>query len=212
MKVLLVNGSPNKKGSTYECLCEIQKTLKEENIDSEIFWIGNKAIHGCIACLKCRELGHCTFDDAVVQCTDKLDEFDGFIFGSPVYYAGPSGQIISFMDRLFYSVSQSGKNSLYLKPASSVAVARRAGTTATIDVLNKYYALFDMPIISSRYWNVAFAATPDEISEDKEGTQIMRRLARNMAFFLKAKQIAVENGLEFPKLEEVQMTNFTRRD
>ena len=160
MKVLLVNGSPHEKGCTYTALKEVENSLKEENIETEIFWIGNKPIGGCSACKKCAEIGKCVFDDSVNEFVEKAKDADGFIFGSPVHYAAASGNIASFMDRVFYSASSSGKGDYFrFKPASTVISARRAGTTATYDQLNKYFGINQMPIISSRYWNMVHGMT-----------------------------------------------------
>ena len=148
MKVLLVNGSPHKEGCTYTALSEVSNTLKEEGIETEIFWIGNKPLSGCIACFNCKKTGKCVFNDTVNEFVEKAKEADGFIFGSPVHYAGATGAITSFMDRAFYSAFQAGKGDRFLfKPASTVISARRAGTTATYDQLNKYFGITQMPII-----------------------------------------------------------------
>ena len=140
---------------------------------------------GCIACKSCVETGHCVFDDKVNEFLEIAGKFDGFVFGSPVHYAAASGAITSFMDRVFYADLCSGKQSFYLKPAAAVVSARRAGTTATFDQLNKYFSLMEMPIISSQYWNMVHGQTPEDVKKDIEGLQIMRTLGRNMAFFLK---------------------------
>lgn len=212
MKVLLVNGSPHKEGCTYTALSEVSNTLKEEGIETEIFWIGNKPLSGCIACFNCKKTGKCVFNDTVNEFVEKAKEADGFIFGSPVHYAGATGAITSFMDRAFYSAFQAGKGDRFLfKPASTVISARRAGTTATYDQLNKYFGITQMPIISSRYWNMVHGSTPDDVKKDEEGMQIMRILGRNMAYYLKCIQAGKENGVELPKQEEkVNFTNFIR--
>lgn len=211
MKVLLVNGSPHKEGCTYTALTEVAKTLNEENIETEIFWIGNKPIGGCIACKKCKELGRCVFEDTVNTFVEKAQEADGFIFGSPVHYAAATGNITGFMDRAFYSASQAGKISAFLyKPASTVISARRAGTTATYDQLNKYFGITQMPIISSRYWNMVHGAIPEDVQKDEEGMQIMRILGRNMAYYLKCIEAGKEKGIELPKQEKINFTNFIR--
>lgn len=154
MKVMLVNGSPHEKGSTYTALSVIADTLEEEGMESEIFWIGNKPINGCIGCRACANLGKCVFNDSVNEFVVKAKEADGFIFGSPVHYAAASGAMTSFMDRAFYSdFVGNGNQAYYLKPAASISVARRAGTVSTFDQMNKYFGLHQMPIISSSYWN-----------------------------------------------------------
>lgn len=211
MKVLLVNGSPHKEGCTYTALTEVAKTLNEEGIETEIFWIKNKPIGGCIACLSCREKGKCVFDDVVNEFTDKMKEADGFIFGTPVHYAGATGNMTAFMDRVFYSTACSGHSGYFMyKPAAMVASARRAGTTATYDQLNKYFGINQMPIISSRYWNMVHGYTPEDVKKDEEGMQIMRILGRNMAYYLKCIQAGKEKGIELPKQEQTTFTNFIR--
>lgn len=210
MKVLLVNGSPRKNGCTYTALSEVAKMLNEEGIETEIFYIGTKPIAGCLGCGKCGELKKCIQNDKVNECLDKLAGADGFVFGSPVYYASANGSLISFMDRLFYAGSRRGKESFYLKPAAAVTSARRAGTTSTIDEINKYFSLAQMPIVSSQYWNMVHGNTPEEVKQDLEGMQIMRTLGRNMAFMLKCKELAIKAGIEMPKTEEPVKTNFIR--
>ena len=206
----MVNGSPHKEGCTYTALAEVAKTLNEEGIDTDIFWIGIKPLSGCIACKKCAKTGRCAFDDSVNDFLDIAKDADGFIFGSPVHYAAASGAITSFIDRVFYANLQSGKQSFYLKPAAAVISARRAGTTATFDQLNKYFTISEMPIISSCYWNMVHGAKPEDVEKDLEGLQTMRILARNMAFFLKCKEIGLKTGVQLPMREERIFTNFIR--
>ena len=209
MKVLLVNGSPHKEGCVYTALSEVAKELNKEGIETEIFWIGLKPISGCIACHKCSELGRCVFNDMVNEFALKAKEADGFIFGTPVHYASATGAIISFMDRLFYSTF--ADNDIFrLKPAATVVSARRAGTTATFDVLNKYYTMNQMPIISSRYWNMVHGSTPEEVVKDEEGMQIMRILGKNMAYYLKCMEAGKEKGIQKPEVEKITFTNFIR--
>jgi multimeric flavodoxin WrbA len=210
MKVLLVNGSPREKGCTYTALSEVAKTLNEEKIDTEIFWIGTKPLAGCIACKSCAKTGHCVFNDRVNEFLDIAGDADGFIFGSPVHYGAAGGAITSFMDRLFYSNMLGGRQSFYLKPAAAVISARRAGTTATFDQLNKYFTISEMPVISSRYWNMVHGAKPEEVEKDLEGMQTMRILARNMAWFLKCKEAGETAGVQLPKKEKITFTNFIR--
>jgi multimeric flavodoxin WrbA len=208
MKVLLVNGSPHEKGCTYTALEEVSKVLNEEGIKSEIFWIGLKPLIGCTACKKCVELKRCVFNDRVNDLLAVAGEADGFVFGSPVHFAAASGAITSFMDRVFYADLQSGNNSFYLKPAAAVVSARRAGTTATFDQLNKYFTISEMPVISSRYWNMVHGRTPEDVKKDLEGLQTMRILARNMAWFLKSKEAGIKAGVKLPVREGVVFTNF----
>ena len=206
MKVLLVNGSPHEKGCTYTALCEIADTLKLEGIESEIFWLGTKPIGGCLGCGGCARLGRCVFDDPVNEFTATIDQADGFIFGSPVHYAAASGAITSFMDRVFYS---SGRR-LYMKPAAAVVSARRAGSTAALDQLHKYFFLAQMPIVPSKYWNMVHGTSPDEVKQDLEGMQNMRYLARNMAYLLRCRAAADDAGVSLPQQEARVATNFIR--
>ncbi|WP_292370207.1 flavodoxin family protein [Methanoregula sp. UBA64] len=210
MKVLLVNGSPHKKGCTWTALTEVAKTLNEEGIETEIFWIGIKPLAGCTACKSCAKTGRCMFDDTVNEFLDVAKGADGFVFGSPVHYAAASGALTSFMDRAFYTDMQAGRQTFYLKPAAAVVSARRAGTTATFDQINKYFTISEMPVISSRYWNMVHGAGPEDIKKDDEGLQTMRVLARNMAFFLKCKEAGLHAGVQLPEREKPVFTNFIR--
>lgn len=211
MKVLLVNGSPNVKGCTYTALSEIANTLKEEGIDSEIYHIGNQPIVGCRGCGACIKLGHCVINDKVNEFLEKARDFDGFIFGSPVHYGSACGAITSFMDRAFFSAFMSGRGEIFThKPATAVVSARRSGTTATLDQLNKYFTISEMPIISGRYWNMVHGHTPEEVKQDVEGLQNMRFVARNMAWHLKCQEAGKKAGVPQPKSEEVVFTNFIR--
>ena len=210
MNVLLVNGSPHANGCTYTALEEVAKTLNTEGIETQIFQIGTKPLAGCIACKSCVKTGHCVFSDRVNDFLDIAGGADGFIFGSPVHYAAAGGAITSFMDRAFYTDLCSGKQSFYLKPAAAVVSARRAGTTSTFDQLNKYFTISEMPIISSRYWNMVYGATPEDVKKDLEGLQTMRILGRNMAWFLKCKEAGIKASVPFPEREENVFTNFIR--
>jgi multimeric flavodoxin WrbA len=210
MKVLLINGSPNKNGCTYTALEEVANTLNGEGVESEIYWIGNKPISGCIACHQCAEKGKCSIDDVVNDFVDRARDADGFIFGSPVHYASAGGAITSFMDRVFFSAALSGRRYFYLKPAACVVSARRAGTTATFDQMIKYFTISEMPVISSKYWNMVHGTNPEEVKKDLEGLQIMRVLARNMAWFLKCKEAGEKAGIPLPQREDFIMTNFIR--
>ena len=211
MKVLLVNGGPHKAGCTNRALQEVAYTLIKEGIDTEIFWIGNKPIGGCIACKKCVQTGKCVFDDVVNQFREKAYEVDGFIFGTPVHYGAASGNMTAFMDRLFYSELGGNKNkAFYLKPAAAVISARRAGTTATFDQINKYFTIQEMPIVSSRYWNMVHGATAEQVEEDLEGLYTMRVLGRNMAYMLRCQEAARKAGVKLPEQEPAIFTNFVR--
>ncbi len=211
MKVLLLNGSPHKNGCTYTALEEISKTLQEEGIESEIFQLGNDIISGCRGCNACAKLGKCVIEDKVNEFVNKAEDFDGFIFGSAVHYAGATGSITSFLDRAFFSAARAGKIEIFLhKPGAAIASARRAGTTATLDQLSKYFTITQMPIISGRYWNMVHGHTPDEVRKDLEGMQNMRILARNMAWHLKCQEAGKKAGIPMPKTEETIYTNFIR--
>ena len=212
MKVLLFNGSPHKNGCTYTALEEIAKTLDEEGIESEIYQIGIKPIGACRACYACSKLGRCVInDDGVNDFIEYAKGFDGFIFGSPVHYASACGGITAFLDRAFFTAFASGRGDVFMhKPGAAIASARRAGTTATLDQLNKYFTITQMPIISGRYWNMVHGAAPEQVKQDLEGLQNMRILARNMAWHLKCIDAAKKAGVPMPKTEETVFTNFIR--
>ena len=211
MKVLLFNGSPHKNGCTYTALEEISKTLKEEGIDSEIYQIGVKSITPCRGCFACAKIGRCVInDDDVNNFVEKCKEFDGFVFGSPVHYGSACGGITAFLDRAFFVNFTGGKKVFEHKPGAAIASARRAGTTATLDQLNKYFAITEMPMISGRYWNMVHGHNSEEVKQDLEGMQNMRILARNMAWFLKLKEAGEKAGILIPKQEEIVRTNFIR--
>lgn len=210
MKVILVNGSPHSKGCTFTGLEEVQKELENSGIETEIFQIGVKPISGCIACQKCRGVGRCIIDDVVNDFIEKAEQADGFIFGSPVHYAGASGALTSFMDRAFYAGGRSDKLPFYLKPAAAIVSARRAGTTATFDQLIKYFTISEMPIVSSRYWNMIHGNTPEEVKQDLEGLQTLCILGKNMAWLLKCKEAAIQKGIPLPEKEDKVITNFIR--
>lgn len=205
MKVLLVNGSSRKDGCTNVALKEVERALHEEGIESELFFIGNKAIPDCIACRKCKTTGRCIFDDIVNEFVDKAKTADGFIFSSPVYFAHPSGRLLIFMDRVFYS----GGYAFAYKPAAAVLSARRAGTTASFDVINKYFTICSMPIVSSTYWNHVYGAQPEEVKEDKEGLMTIYNLGKNMAWMLTCIELGRKQGIEHPDNNKV-LTNFIR--
>ena len=212
MKVLLFNGSPHKNGCTFTALEEIAKTLKEEGIDSEIYQIGTGAITPCRGCGMCGKLGKCVVnDDGVNAFVDYAADFDGFVFGSPVHYASASGAITAFLDKVFVSAFKSGRGDIFRhKPGAAIASARRAGTTATLDQLNKYMTISEMPIISGRYWNMVHGSTAEDVKKDLEGMQNMRILARNFAWHLKCREAAEKAGVKLPKREEIVSTNFIR--
>ena len=208
MKVLLINGSPNEKGCTDTALNEIAKTLNEEGIESEIYYIGKDPIAPCRACRACGKIGKCVINDKVNNFLEYAREFDGYIIGSPVHFGSCAGGVVPFLDRAFFVDYMSGHNSFIHKPGSVVVSARRAGTTATIDQLNKYFQISQMPVISGRYWNMVHGQNPDEVKQDKEGMQNMRILAKNMAYHLKCKEAAKKAGINPPEPEEAEHTNF----
>ena len=211
MKVLLVNGSPHEHGCTYTALSEVAKTLTEENVETEIYWIGTKPIAGCIGCYKCKELKQCVFQDQINDFTKKAAEVDGFVFGSPVYFSGMAGGMMSFMDRAFFSASNQEPHPYRFKPAAAVVSSRRAGTTSALDQINKYFMYGQMPVISSRYWNMVHGKTPEQVIQDAEGMQVMRVLGRNIAWFLKLKEAGEKAGVLPPVQEEPRIsTNFIR--
>jgi len=205
MKVLLINGSPNAKGCTYTALREVGKILNEQGIETEMIHIGNKDIRGCLGCRKCKTTGKCVFDDIVNETAAKLEQADGIVIGSPVYYASANGTLVAFLDRLFYS-SPADKT---MKVGAAVVSARRGGCSSTFDQLNKYFTISGMPVASSQYWNSVHGNTPDEVCKDEEGLQIMRTLGRNMAFLIKRIALGKEKfGL--PEKEPRVGTNFIR--
>ena len=205
MKVLLVNGSTHKEGCTFTALSEVAKALNENDIETEFFQLGNLELRDCCGCQTCKKLGKCVFNDGMVnEFIEKAKLADGFVFGTPVYYAHPSGRILSFLDRVFYA----GSSALAFKPGAAITSARRAGTTASFDVLNKYFTIVNMPIVSSRYWNNIHGHVADDAKQDLEGLQVMRTLGRNMAWMLKCIELGKQNGIEHPALEEKIYTNF----
>ncbi len=206
MKVLMLNGSPKASGNTYTALLEIGKQLNKENIEYEIVQIGGAPMRDCIGCGRCTENGCIFSDDGVNEFIAKAKEADGFVFGTPVYYAHPSGRILSFLDRVFYS----GGRAFKFKPAASVAVARRAGTTASFDCLNKYFGISQMPVAGATYWNNVHGAVPGEVSFDEEGMRTMRNLARNLAWMIKCFDAGKKNGIPLPETETGNKTNFIR--
>ena len=209
MKVLLVNGSPHKEGCTYTALCAVSGTLNQNGIGTDMFWIGDQPLSGCIACRKCSGLNRCVFRDTVNEFLDLAGDYDGFVFGTPVHWGSASGAITSFLDRVFYADLNSGGNRFYLKPAAAVTSARRAGTTAAWDQINQYFGPMHMPIITSRYWNMVHGTTPKEVRQDLEGMQTMKLLGHNMAYFLKCKEVG-SKLVPIPPQEPVVYTNFIR--
>ncbi len=206
MKVLMINGSPHANGTTFRALSEVAKSLKENGIDAEIITIGNLAIRGCLACGGCREHGKCVQkDDIVDNIRQKIIEADGLVVGSPVYYASINGTLKCLLDRVFYAGS-----GFEHKPAAAVTVARRAGTTSAFDIINKYFIINQMPVVSSTYWNNVFGSGAEQAELDKEGMQVMRHLGNNMAYLIKCIDAGKKSGVNPPKNIKKERTNFIR--
>ena len=206
MKVILVNGSPHKDGCTNRALEEVEKTLNANGIETEIFWLGNKAISGCLGCGGCNNTGKCVIADKVNEFIDKVKETDGFVFGSPVHFAAISGSLSSFMDRVFY-----GRGNLFAnKVAAGVVSCRRGGATAAFDEINKYFFISNMIVVGSSYWNMVHGSTKEQVEEDEEGLQTMRILGNNMAWILKSIEAGKNTDIELPKKEKSIKTNFIR--
>ena len=208
MKVLLINGSPHEKGCTYTALEEVASALQANGVETEIFWIGNKPIGGCIGCGACfREKKGCVFgaEDGVNECTDKIKAADGVVVGSPVHFASAGGNICAFLDRVFYS-----KADFAGKPAAAIVSCRRGGSSASFDRLNKYFTISAMPVVSSNYWNGVHGNSPAEVKQDLEGMQIMRNLGNQMAWLLKCIEAGKEKGIERPGIVFEDRTNFIR--
>lgn len=208
MKVLLINGSANEKGCTYTALSKVAEALNEENVETEIIYLGNKPLADCMGCQTCLKEDHkgkCVFNDIVNEIIEKAKKSDGFIFGTPVYYAHPSGRIQAVLDRAFYAE----KSAFEFKPGAAVSSARRAGTTASIDVLNKYFTISQMPVVSSNYWNNVHGNTPDEVKQDLEGMQTMFNLGKNMAWMLKCIEAGKKSNINPPTNPKVK-TNYIR--
>lgn len=207
MKVLLFNGSPRANGCTFTALTEICEVLGEYGIESEILQSGNGPVRDCIGCGGCAKTRKCVFsDDCVNEWLEKAAGADGFVFGTPVYYAHPSGRILSLMDRMFYA----GGERFAHKPAAVIASARRAGATATLDVVAKHLGISQMPVVSSTYWNMVHGSRPEDVKQDLEGMQTMRNIGRNMAWLLKCIEAAKKAGIEPPCVEKSVWTNFIR--
>ncbi len=208
MKVLMLNSSPHPNGTTAAALEHIGKILEENGVETQLFQMSPAPLRDCIGCLQCtKNGGRCAFEDDMVNpFIEKAKTADGFIFGTPVYYAHPSGRILSMLDRVFYANSAA----FYHKPAAAVACARRAGTTATLDVLNKYFTIAQMPVVSSTYWNMVHGSNAEDALKDLEGLQTAENLARNMAWLLKCMEAGKKEGILPPKNPKIQRTNFIR--
>ena len=207
MNVLLVNGSPHEHGCTFTALNEVSKSLNANGIETAIFWLGRDVKGSCMACGACRTTGKCVMEDAVNRFAALAEHADGFVFGSPVHYAAPSGNILSFMSRLFFSAGRL----FHDKPAASVVSCRRGGATGALDTLNKFYPIIGMPMVPSQYWNMVHGTTPEEVMQDAEGLQIMRNLGVKMAWMLKNIEAGKAAGVPAPVLDEPRaVTNFIR--
>ncbi|MBP5239645.1 MAG: flavodoxin family protein [Oscillospiraceae bacterium] len=205
MKILLINGSPNEHGCTDTALQEVAKTLNANGVESEMLYLGKKPMQDCIACFQCQETGKCVFNDLVNETAARLDEFDGIVVGSPVYYGGPNGRLTSFLDRLFFSADH---EKLQGKIGASVVSCRRGGASAAFERLNQYFLMTNMHLASSQYWNQVHGFTPEDVRKDAEGMQTMRTLGQNIAFLVKSAAAAKENGIPAPVYEETTFTNF----
>lgn len=206
MKVMLINGSPRENGNTAYALGEIAKILNDEGIETEIIQTGREAINDCTACGACHKLGKCVIDDCVNEIVEKAKTCDGFVFGTPVYYAHPAGRMLSLLDRLFFS----GGYAFRKKPAFATVCCRRGGASATFDAMNKHFTINEMPVISSTYWNSIHGSMPGEAARDDEGMQTMRNGARNLAWLLKCIEAGRRAGIEPPESEHGAFTNFIR--
>lgn len=206
MKVALINGSPHEKGCTYTDMQEIAKALREQDVDSEIFWIG-KEVYGCRACGSCREKHRCVIDgDLVNDLAARFDEFDGFVFGAPVYYSGAAASMCAFMDRFFYV----NASKMAGKVTASVVNARRGGNSASFERLNQYALISNAVVVGSQYWNFTHGNKPEEVVRDEEGMQTLRTLAKNMAWLLKCIEAGKKAGVQMPEREAVVRTSFIR--
>ena len=204
MKVLLINGSPNKNGCTYTALREVADTLEKNAIETEILYLGKKPISGCIACMQCQKTGKCGINDQVNKVLEQLESIDAIVIGSPVYYAGPTGQVTAFLDRLFFC---SGSR-MAGKLGASVVSCRRGGASAAFDRLNKYFTISNMPVVSSQYWNQVHGFTPEDVRKDEEGMQTMRTLGQNMAWLLHCIEAGRDKGINLPQYEPILRTHF----
>lgn len=207
MKVLLINGSPHENGCTYTALNAVAEALHEGGVDTELVWIGKEPTRGCIACGSCYKKGRCVFDgDLANEIIARMEQADGLVVGSPVYYAAPNGSLLALLDRVFYA----GSTGFAHKPGAALVSARRGGTTAALEVLNKYFTIAQMPLVSSRYWNMVHGNKPEEAQQDLEGMQIMQQLGRNMAWLLTCIEAGRASGVEKPATERWARTNFIR--
>lgn len=205
-KVLMINGSPHEFGCTYTALKEVADTLEKNGVETEFLYLGTKPMADCIACGKCKTDGRCVFDDQVNKVLESLDEYSGIVFGSPVYYGGPSGRLCAFMDRLFYSCG----GRMAGKFAAAVVSCRRGGASAAFQRLNKFFTMSNMHVVSSQYWNQIHGNTPEQAVQDLEGMQTMRTLGQNMAWLIKSVEAGRAAGIAAPVYEQPIKTNFVR--
>ena len=206
MKALLLNGSPHELGCTYTALCEVGKVLNRNGIETEVLWLGKQPIQGCVACGGCKNTGRCVFDDGVNRLIERLDEFDALVIGSPVYYSAPAGQLVAFLNRLFYA----GGGKMAHKVAAAVVSCRRGGSTATFEQLNQYFGISNMIVATSQYWNQVHGACPEDVLRDEEGLQTMRTLGENIAWLCRLLENGKNAGIELPVYEPKLRTNFIR--
>lgn len=203
----MLNGSPHEGGCTFTALSEVAIQLRERGIESEIVYLGTDPVYGCTACRSCMKTGKCIFDDRVNAISQKMEDFDALILGSPVYYGGPNGRFCALLDRLFYSSAGKMKG----KYGASVVSCRRGGATAAFDRLNKYFLMNNMPVVPSQYWNQVHGTSPEDVLKDAEGLQTMRTLAENLAWMLKLKMAGESARMTEPEYEAKVMTNFIRK-
>ena len=206
MKVLVINGSPKQHGCTDTALSEVEAQLHREGIETERHWVGRQPVPGCLGCNHCAEAGKCVFHDGVNELAARVDEFDALVVGSPVYYAGPSGQIHCFLDRLFYVTGSTWAG----KPGAAVVSCRRGGASSAFDQLNKYFTISNMPVVPSQYWNQVHGNTPEEVLQDAEGLQMMRTLGENMAWLLRSIEAGKKAVVPAPQYEPKVATNYIR--
>ena len=204
-KILFVNGSPNENGCVSTAMDEVIGVLEKNDIRTEKLWLGKKAMPDCMACMKCQETGKCVFQDEVNEIGSRIDEFDGIVVGSPVYYGGPNGRITSFLDRLFFSVPN---KKFAGKLGASIVSCRRGGASAAFERLNQYFLMENMHVVSSQYWNQVHGFTPEDVKKDEEGLQTMRTLGQNIVWLLNSIETGAKNGVERPKQENSVYTNF----
>lgn len=206
MKIMLINGSPNKEGCTYTALREMETSLQKHGLETEIMYLGKQPVSGCIACGACQKTGRCAVNDKVNELLEQLPDIDGIVIGSPVHYGSASGQITSFLDRAFFAGGGRWANKL----GAAVVSCRRGGASSTFDQLNKYFTMNSMPVVASQYWNQVHGFMPDDVRQDLEGLQTMRTLANNMAWLLKSIDAGRKAGVPLPEIEETIFTNFIR--